>query len=75
MNWLKRIVFSRLGKDPLESSDVYRIRCVKQRSVSRRRRSWPTTPAHGGAVQMYHLLKEAAEEFDIFLFAFASTGR
>ncbi len=29
---------------------------------------WPL--AHGGAVRMYHLLREAAKQFDIFLFCF-----
>jgi glycosyltransferase involved in cell wall biosynthesis len=32
---------------------------------------FPYPLAHGGAVRMYHLLKQAAAEFDIFLFAFA----
>ena len=32
---------------------------------------FPYPLAHGGAVRIYHLLKEAAAEFDIFLFAFA----
>jgi len=30
---------------------------------------WPL--AHGGAVRMYHLLREAAQQFDIFLFCFS----
>jgi glycosyltransferase involved in cell wall biosynthesis len=33
---------------------------------------WPL--GHGGAVRMYSLLKEAAKEFDIFLYCFAETG-
>jgi glycosyltransferase involved in cell wall biosynthesis len=32
---------------------------------------FPYPLSHGGAVRIYHLLKEAAAEFDIFLFAFA----
>jgi polysaccharide biosynthesis protein PslH len=32
---------------------------------------FPFPLAHGGAVRIYHLLKEAARDFDIFLFAFA----
>jgi polysaccharide biosynthesis protein PslH len=32
---------------------------------------FPYPLSHGGAVRIYHLLKEAAEEFDLFLFAFA----
>src|SRR5262249_28448226 len=32
---------------------------------------FPYPLSHGGAVRIYHLLKEAAKEFDIFLFAFA----
>ena len=32
---------------------------------------FPYPLAHGGAVRIYHLLKEAAAEFDLFLFAFA----
>ncbi|MCS7314378.1 MAG: GNAT family N-acetyltransferase [Bryobacterales bacterium] len=30
---------------------------------------WPL--AHGGAVRIYHLLREAAREFDVYLFAFS----
>jgi glycosyltransferase involved in cell wall biosynthesis len=43
----------------------------------RRRRIAVLTPyfpyplSHGGAVRIFHLLKEVAEEFDLFLFAFA----
>lgn len=33
---------------------------------------WP--PAHGGAVRIYHLLREAAREFDVYLFAFSEGG-
>jgi glycosyltransferase involved in cell wall biosynthesis len=32
---------------------------------------FPYPLSHGGAVRIYHLLKEAAADFDIFLFAFA----
>lgn len=32
---------------------------------------FPYPLSHGGAVRIYHLLKEAAAEFDLFLFAFA----
>ncbi|MEO7650496.1 MAG: glycosyltransferase family 4 protein, partial [Bryobacteraceae bacterium] len=32
---------------------------------------FPYPLSHGGAVRMYYLLREAASEFDIFLFAFA----
>ncbi len=32
---------------------------------------FPYPLSHGGVVRIYHLLKEAAEEFDLFLFAFA----
>ena len=44
---------------------------------SRRRRVAIVSPyfpyplSHGGAVRIYHLLKEASVEFDLFLFAFA----
>src|SRR5262249_8792376 len=31
----------------------------------------PSPRSHGGAVRIYHLLREAATEFDVFLFAFA----
>jgi hypothetical protein len=31
---------------------------------------FPFPLAHGGAVRIFHLLREMAEEFDIFLFAF-----
>ena len=33
---------------------------------------WPL--GHGGAVRIYSLLKEAAKEFDVFLYCFAETG-
>ncbi len=33
---------------------------------------WPL--AHGGAVRIYHLLREAAREFDVYLFAFSEGG-
>ncbi len=32
---------------------------------------FPYPLSHGGAVRIYHLLKEASAEFDLFLFAFA----
>ena len=32
---------------------------------------FPFPLSHGGAVRIYHLLREAAKEFDIYLFAFA----
>jgi glycosyltransferase involved in cell wall biosynthesis len=32
---------------------------------------FPYPLSHGGAVRIYHLLREAAAEFDLFLFAFA----
>jgi glycosyltransferase involved in cell wall biosynthesis len=32
---------------------------------------FPYPLSHGGAVRIYHLLREAASEFDLFLFAFA----
>ena len=31
---------------------------------------FPYPLSHGGAVRIFHLLREMAEEFDIFLFAF-----
>ncbi|MGH7246475.1 MAG: GNAT family N-acetyltransferase [Pseudomonadota bacterium] len=34
---------------------------------------WPL--AHGGAVRIFHLLRELAREFDVFLFAFAEGGQ
>jgi ribosomal-protein-alanine acetyltransferase len=34
----------------------------------------PYPLAHGGAVRMFHLLREAALEYDIILFAFTETG-
>ncbi len=33
---------------------------------------WPL--AHGGAVRIFHLLREAAREFDVYLFAFSEGG-
>lgn len=35
----------------------------------------PYPLAHGGAVRMFHLLREAARSFDIFLFAFIEEGQ
>ena len=34
----------------------------------------PYPLSHGGAVRIYHLLREAAREFDVFLFAFSEGG-
>jgi ribosomal-protein-alanine acetyltransferase len=36
---------------------------------------FPYPLSHGGAVRMFHLLREAAREFDIFLFAFTEAGQ
>jgi glycosyltransferase involved in cell wall biosynthesis len=51
---------------------------VEGRALGSRRRRvaivspyFPYPLSHGGAVRMYHLLKEASVEFDLFLFAFA----
>ncbi|MDW8355133.1 MAG: ribosomal protein S18-alanine N-acetyltransferase [Bryobacterales bacterium] len=35
----------------------------------------PYPLAHGGAVRIFHLLREAARSFDIYLFAFAEDGQ
>jgi ribosomal-protein-alanine acetyltransferase len=35
---------------------------------------FPYPLAHGGAVRIFHLLREAARRFDIFLFAFTESG-
>jgi polysaccharide biosynthesis protein PslH len=35
---------------------------------------FPYPLAHGGAVRIYNLLREASREFDIFLFAFSESG-
>jgi len=36
---------------------------------------FPYPLSHGGAVRIFHLLREAARRFDIFLFAFTETGQ
>ncbi|MFB3778882.1 MAG: GNAT family N-acetyltransferase [Bryobacteraceae bacterium] len=36
---------------------------------------FPYPLSHGGAVRIYHLLREAARRYDIFLFAFTETGQ
>ena len=36
---------------------------------------FPYPLSHGGAVRIYHLLREAAKEFDLYLFAFAEAVR
>jgi hypothetical protein len=53
------------------------VREIVGRAMSPRRRRiavvspyFPYPLSHGGAVRIFHLLREMAEEFDIFLFAF-----
>ncbi len=53
------------------------VREIEGRPLSPRRRRiavvspyFPYPLSHGGAVRIFHLLREMAEEFDIFLFAF-----
>lgn len=53
------------------------VREIEGRAMSARRRRIavvsPYSPyplSHGGAVRIFHLLREMAEEFDVFLFAF-----
>ncbi len=53
------------------------VRELEGRPMSARRRRiailspyFPYPLSHGGAVRIFHLLRELAEEFDIFLFAF-----
>ncbi|MGH9661636.1 MAG: glycosyltransferase [Bryobacteraceae bacterium] len=60
------------------TSDPGEFHVVEGRPPDGRRRSvtvvapfFPYPLAHGGAVRMFHLLREAAAEFDIHLFAFA----
>lgn len=57
------------------------VKVVEGRAASAARRAvavltpfqpWPLS--HGGAVRMYHLLREAAVEFDIHLFCFLEPG-
>jgi ribosomal-protein-alanine acetyltransferase len=36
---------------------------------------FPYPLSHGGAVRIFHLLREASREFDLFLFAFAEDGQ
>lgn len=54
-----------------------KIEEIEGRPVSQRRRRiavltpyFPFPLSHGGAVRIFHLLREMSEEFDIFLFAF-----
>lgn len=54
--------------------EAYRV--IHGRSTGRRRRIGILSPyfpyplSHGGAVRIFHLIREAAREFDVFLFAF-----
>ncbi len=57
------------------------VRIVEGRSCAPGRRRvavlspyFPYPLAHGGAVRIYHLLREMAQEFDIELFAFTDAG-
>jgi glycosyltransferase involved in cell wall biosynthesis len=63
-------------KDRTRTPDDPRIIDGRALSPDRRRVAivspyFPYPLSHGGAVRIYNLLKEAAEEFDLFLFAFA----
>jgi glycosyltransferase involved in cell wall biosynthesis len=64
------------------STTPERVRVVEGRACSAGRRRvavlspyFPYPLAHGGAVRIYHLLREMAREFDIELFAFTGTGQ
>jgi ribosomal-protein-alanine acetyltransferase len=58
------------------------FRVLEGRPTSGRRRKvavlspyFPYPLSHGGAVRIFHLLKEASRQFDIFLFAFTEPGQ
>jgi ribosomal protein S18 acetylase RimI-like enzyme len=58
-----------------------RYRTLEGRAVSSERRPvavlapyFPYPMSHGGAVRIFHLLREASRDFDIFLFAFTEGG-
>ena len=58
------------------------VRVVEGRACSPERRRvavlspyFPYPLAHGGAVRIYHLLREMAREFDVELFAFTDAGQ
>ena len=64
-------------KDRSEIPDRYHLVEGRPLDPARRRVAvlspyFPYPLSHGGAVRIYHLLREAASEFDIFLFAFAA---
>ncbi len=48
---------------------------AKRRRVAVLSPYFPFPLSHGGAVRIYHLLREAAAEFDVFLFAFVEHGQ
>ena len=59
-----------------------KIEEIEGRPLSPRRRRiavltpyFPFPLSHGGAVRIFHLLREMSEEFDIFLFAFRDTEK
>jgi ribosomal protein S18 acetylase RimI-like enzyme len=48
--------------------------CRLRRRVAVLSPYFPYPLSHGGAVRLFNLLREAAREFDVFLFAFSETG-
>ncbi len=66
-------------KDRSEVPATYRVLDGRPLSPLRRRAAilspyFPYPLSHGGAVRIFHLLREAAREFDLLLFAFSESG-
>ena len=66
-------------KDRSEIPATHRVLEGRPLSPLRRRAAvlspyFPYPLSHGGAVRIFHLLREAAREFDVFLFAFSESG-
>lgn len=52
-----------------------RLGSERRRKVAVLSPYFPYPLSHGGAVRIFHLLREAARQFDIFLFAFTEAGQ
>ena len=71
-----RIYLRPWGDNGTLASEKYSVAEGRPLSASRRRVAvlspyFPYPLAHGGAVRIYNLLREASKHFDVFLFAFA----
>ena len=77
--WLRPSWLFPWKKDRTVRPSAHRV--IEGRPLSARRRAAVLSPyfpyplSHGGAVRIYHLLREMARDYDVFLFAFAEPLR